>query len=118
MGLDMNLYDKDENEIMHWRKANQIRGWLVSHNIIQDEDNCVDRLVTLKNLKLLVEDCKKVLGNHSLAESLMPCTSGFFFGGDDYDDWYYEQLQVTVDNLEPVIEAAEEHDHYIYSDWW
>ena len=118
MGLDMWLKDKDGLEIMYWRKANQIRGWFASHNIIMDDDNCEDRLVKLEDLTNLVEDCKKVIEDHSLAESLMPCTSGFFFGGEDYDDWYYEQLQETVDKLQPVIASAGEHDHYIYSDWW
>lgn len=118
MGLDMWLNDKDGKEIMYWRKANQIRGWLVGHGIIFDEDNCVDRLVTLQNLKDLVEDCKKVLADHSLAESLMPPTSGFFFGGDEVDEYYFEDLQETVDKLEPIVQAADEHSHFIYEDWW
>jgi hypothetical protein len=118
MGLDMWLYDKDENEIMYWRKANQIRGWLADRGIINDDDNCVDRLVKLRDLKELVNDCKKILENHSLAESLMPCSSGFFYGGYDYDEYYYLQLQQTVDKLDPIIQSAGEHDHYIYSDWW
>ena len=118
MGLDMYLNDKDGNEIMYWRKANQIRGWLGSHDIIQYDDDCVKRLVTLQNLKDLIEDCKKVLADHSLAEILMPPTSGFFFGGDEIDETYFEDLQETVDKLEPVVQEADEHSHFIYEDWW
>lgn len=118
MGLDMNLYDKNGTEIMYWRKANQIRGWLESHDIIQYDDDCVKRLVTLQNLKDLIEDCKSVLADHSLAEELMPCSQGFFFGSDEYDEYYFEDLQETVDKLEPIIAAANEKDHFIYEDWW
>ena len=119
MGLDMNLYDKNNNEIMYWRKANQIREWLVRHNIIQDDDNCVDRVIYVEQLQHLLDDCKKVLEDHSLAESLMPCSSGFFFGSETYGEWYFQQLQETVDKLQPIVNTADvEHDHYIYSDWW
>jgi len=118
MGLDMWLNDKDGNEIMYWRKANQIRGWFVGHDIIQDDDDCVKRLVTLQDLKDLIEDCKKVLEDHSLAEELLPPTYGFFFGADEIDEYYFEDLQSTVDKLEPIVQAADEHSHFIYSDWW
>ena len=103
---------------MYWRKANQIRGWLVEHKIIEDDDNCKDRFVTVEDLQNLLDDCKKVLNDHSLAESLMPCTSGFFFGGSSYDEYYFEDLQETVDKLQPIVDAAKEDEHFIYSDWW
>ena len=115
MGLDMSLYNKKDEEVMYWRKANQIRGWLVSHNIIEDDDNCVERPVSNDNLKSLIEDCKAVLNDHSLAEKLLPCTSGFFFGSDEFDEWYYEQLQETVDKLEPLVSTGED---FTYEDWW
>ena len=119
MGLDMYLSNKEHEEVMYWRKANQIRGWLVEHKIIEDDDNCTDRLVTVEDLQNLLDDCKKVLDDHSLAESLMPCSSGFFFGSELYNDWYFEQLQETVDKLQPIVDKADkEHDHFIYSDWW
>lgn len=117
MGLDMYLYKKEE-QIMYWRKANQIRGWFVSHNIILDGDDCVKRDVTLQNLKDLIEDCKTVLDNHSLAEELLPCTSGFFFGSDEYDEYYFDELEETVSRLQPIINSAKEDDVFIYEDWW
>ena len=118
MGLDMYLYNKEKEEVMYWRKANQIRGWLVSHKIIEDDDNCKDRLVTFQNLKDLIEDCNKVLVNHDLAEELMPTTTGFFFGSEEYDEYYFDDLKETVEKLQPIVDAAKEDDHFIYSDWW
>ncbi len=115
-GLDMTLKNIDDNEeVCYWRKANQIRGWLVSHNIIFEQDNCIPRLVTSDTLKQLVDDCKKVLENHDLAPELLPTTDGFFFGSMGYDEWYFEELERTVSVLEPL--AATEKN-YIYSDWY
>lgn len=116
MGLDMFLRNSKDEQVAYWRKANQIRGWLVSSGIIEEDDNCTPRVVKKEELKLLVEDCKKVLENHELAEEVMPPTSGFFFGSAELDEWYYKDLEQTVKMLEPLLQ--EEDEYYVYSDWW
>lgn len=119
MGLDMYLYNKEKEQVMYWRKANQIRGWLVEHDIIQDDDNCTERLVTIQNLKDLIDDCNKVLADHNLAAELVPTTQGFFFGSPEYDEYYFDDLKETVEKLQPIVDSADEdHDHFIYEDWW
>jgi len=115
MGLDMYLHNKKGEEVAYWRKANQIRGWLVSHNIIQDDDNCTRRIVTKQNLIDLINDCKAVLEDHGKAEELLPVTSGFFFGNDKYDELYFDDLEYTIDVIEPLIK---DDDDYVYHDWW
>lgn len=115
MGLDMGLYDKNGDEVCSWRKANQIRAWLVNQGIIEYSDNCVDREVTTTQLKLLVDDCKEVLANHDKAEELLPTSSGSFFGSTEYDEWYFDNLRYTVEQLEPLLNTNEV---YTYSDWW
>jgi hypothetical protein len=39
----------------------------------------------------------------AIAEELLPTTSGFFFGGTQYDDWYLEGLRYTKDILYKVL---------------
>ena len=116
MGLDMYLHNSKNEEVVYWRKANQIRGWLVSHGIIQRDDNCEKRVVTKQNLIDLVNDCKTVLSDHSKAQKLLPVTSGFFFGSEAYNEWYFSDLEETIKNLEPLIKDGDEN--YIYHDWW
>lgn len=119
MGLDMMLKNSRDETVATWRKANQIRGWLVSHEIIQYDDDCVDRTITTitkKQIEGLVNDCKKVLENHDLAKELLPTTDGFFFGSQEYDEYYFEDLQSTVEKLSPLLEQADEN--YTYHDWW
>jgi hypothetical protein len=41
----------------------------------------------------LIDRCERVLKNHDLAHSLLPTQSGFFFGGTDYDDWYFSDVK-------------------------
>ena len=64
-------------------------------------------VVTVDNLKELLETCKKVLADHSLAQSLLPTQSGFFFGSTDYGEWYYADIEDTIKIIEPVLKFAE-----------
>ena len=41
----------------------------------------------------IIDRCEKVLNNHELASELLPTQSGFFFGGTDYDNWYFNDVK-------------------------
>jgi len=41
----------------------------------------------------IIDRCERVLKNHELANELLPTQSGFFFGGTDYDDWYFSDVK-------------------------
>ena len=103
-----------EEEVGYWRKANQIHRWFVD-NVQGGVDDCRDAYVSSEDLQKLLDLCKKVQADHSLAESLLPSASGFFFGGTDYDEWYYNDIENTIKILE---EALEDGDEFYYSSSW
>ena len=41
----------------------------------------------------LIDRCERVLKDHNLAYDLLPTQSGFFFGGTDYDKWYFSDVK-------------------------
>lgn len=43
----------------------------------------------------------------SVAMELLPTTSGFFFGGTDYDEWYYDQIEYTANKIREVLETTD-----------
>jgi hypothetical protein len=99
MGLDMYLYAKTNNqqqEIGYWRKANAIHKWFVD-NIQGGIDDCEPYVVTKDNLKPLFDLCNEVTANLEKANELLPTANGFYFGSTDYDEWYFEDLKLTVD---------------------
>ena len=98
-------------EVGYWRKANQIHRWFVE-NIQDGNDNCGDYYVSAHQLEELLKICKQVEADHSLAESLLPSASGFFFGATDYDEWYYEDIKNTIKILE---DALIDGDDFYYS---
>jgi hypothetical protein len=104
--------------VMYWRKANHIHRWFVEQ--VQDRtDDCGEYEVMDRQLRELVGICKQVLSDRSLAPKLLPVQEGFFFGGKDYEDWYFEDVKATVEALDKVLstEGIEEWNFYYRSSW-
>jgi hypothetical protein len=102
-------------EAGYWRKANQIHRWFVQ-NVQGGEDDCGDYYVERNQLQELLDLCKIVQADHSKAEELLPSTSGFFFGGTDYDEWYYNDIDTTISILEEALEDT--NGEYYYTSSW
>jgi hypothetical protein len=102
-------------EAGYWRKQNQIHRWFVE-NIQNGTDDCGEYYVSKDDLETLLELCEKVKADHSLAEELLPSASGFFFGGTDYDEWYYNGIDNTIEILKEALE--DENGEYLYSSSW
>lgn len=102
-------------EAGYWRKANQIHRWFVE-NVQHGEDNCGEYYVDSEKLSELLELCQKVKADNSLAEELLPSASGFFFGGTEYDEWYFNDIENTIAVLEEALEDNRA-DYYYSSSW-
>ena len=102
-------------EAGYWRKQNQIHRWFVE-NVQKGVDDCGDYYVERNRLQELLDICKIVQTDHSKAEELLPSASGFFFGGTDYDEWYFSGIDNTIDILKEALE--DENAEYYYSSSW
>ena len=102
-------------EAGYWRKQNQIHRWFVE-NVQKGIDNCGDYYVSKEDLETLLELCRKVKADNSLADSLLPSASGFFFGGTEYDEWYFNGIDNTIQILEEALED-DRADYYYSSSW-
>lgn len=120
-------------QVAYWRKANQIHNWFVKNvqNGEDDGDEYYvsrEQLVELLyacervlNGSVLVEG--KVVNGYtvsqigkvanlkdglkiqdaSLANEVLPITSGFFFGSTDYDEYYWQDLVYTRDTIKALM---------------
>lgn len=114
-----------EEEVGYWRKANHIHNWFVE-NVQDGNDDCKEYYVGTDDLLNLLETCKRVKEDNSLAESLLPTKSGFFFGDTTYDEYYYQDIDTTIQIIETLLsekvkdEAGRESytgDIYYTSSW-
>ena len=133
--------------VAYWRKANQIHNWFVENvqggeddcreyyvdreQLQELLDICLQvRLSTtmeegvIANGKVLKDGVwmpnfeeGKNLKDTSVAEELLPTSSGFFFGGTDYDEWYMQQIEYTIKTLTELLEEKEGGDFYYQASW-
>lgn len=93
----------------YWRKANAIHHWLVQ-NIQDGKDECQETYFSREDMKKLFDIVSDVLANKNTAPDLLPTANGFFFGGTEYDDWYWEQMEYT----DPLMDKW---DFYYQASW-
>ena len=136
-------------QITSWRKANQIHNWFVENVQSGIDDCGMYEVTEEQLKELLsvceevVESCKLIKGkimngyryengkqipiyedgeyieDSSIAEELLPTTSGFFFGGTNYDQWYYEDVKNTINIIQNVLLGTDfEHEIVMYSSSW
>lgn len=104
-------------EAMYWRKANAIHKWFVDR-VQGGEDNCQEFEVSLAQLEELLEVIEQVLENPDRAGELLPPQAGFFFGGTDMDQWYWEDLKQTQSKLQELFTRDwKSWDFYYRASW-
>lgn len=103
-------------KVGYWRKANHIHHWFV-HNCAGDVDECQDIYVSLDDLEQLETLCAQVLSDHSKAPELLPTRSGFFFGGTEYDEYYFKDTEYTLKIVQQTIAFMTERDAEHDYDW-
>lgn len=123
MGLDMWLYCNDRElthevqdeklmarrgQIMYWRKANAIHRWFIEHAENSDGyDDCSTIEITVQDLRSIHALCQEVMEDHDKAPELLPVQDGFFFGSQEYDKWYFENIERTRDVLGRILELID-----------
>ena len=88
--------------LMYWRKSNQIHQWFVQ-NVQGGVDNCQEYSVSLDQLKLLSKTIEPALVSTTVASELLPTSEGFFFGSQEYDQYYFEDLKTTKTQIDKII---------------
>lgn len=104
-------------EVMYWRKANAIHKWFVD-NIQNGVDDCGDYYVETEELEKLANLCKEAADKKDA--NLLPPQSGFFFGSTDVDDYYWEDLTRTHQELSKILSDSrlKGNFHFYYHSSW
>jgi hypothetical protein len=133
--------------VMYWRKANAIHKWFVENVQDGEDDcgeyyvereslkKLMDILDTIikgsktKKAKIqvgtrsingktspIMED-GELITNPELAQKLLPCESGFFFGGTEFDNYYLEECKRTLSELTALLKENDKGDFYYHSSW-
>ena len=104
-----------EYTAIYWRKANQIHGWFVN-KLADGVDECQRIQVTRNNLVDLHHICSQLIDTRSteLANELLPPEQGFFFGGYEIDEYYWQDIEETHKELTELLDEITEDNQYNY----
>ena len=103
--------------IGYWRKVNQIHNWFIKE-CADGVDECQPIRVSLGKLLELRAMVEETLENKDKATEYLPTTEGFFFGGTEYDDYYWHGLERTKLILDKAISLPEDEFDFIYQASW
>lgn len=116
--VEKDAYVFDREDAFYWRKANQIREWFVN-NLKEPVDNCQISSVSKDELDKLIKDCMKVLENRENAKDIIPTSEGFFFGGTEYDEYYFQDIIDTLYGMIKLMESTDwDNEGLYYTEWW
>jgi len=115
--IDVTKIKYIEEEVMYWRKANQIHGWFVE-NVQNGNDDCGEYYVDREKLEELKDAIDLVLTakTKEVACGVLPPTSGFFFGGYEVDEWYWKELETTSVALASALKD-DDGEYYYHASW-
>lgn len=118
--INFNRVSSITEEVMYWRKANQIHNWFVD-NVQDGNDDCKEYTVSREDLEELLSVCKEVKEDNSKAKDLLPVAEGFFFGSYEYDEWYFQQIDYTIEELTKLLEEVDKNNcdvDFVYQSSW
>ena len=104
-------------KVGYWRKANAIHAWFVKH-CQAGVDDCNSYPVSRKNLIDLKDSCTAVLADNSKANSLLPPQAGFFFGSTEINDYYLDDLKLTVKIIDRCLRERLSNWNFSYNSSW
>jgi len=104
-----------EIPVAYWRKANAIHKWFVDERA-DGEGNCQPISVHVEHIEELLELCDKALADRDNAGEYLPTESGFFFGGTEYDEYYFQDLEYTQRRLRELIPLMNQKNENGYRD--
>lgn len=136
-----------EIEVGYWRKANAIHRWFVDNvqnGVDECQESWVSR-DKLKDLlgvcravmdgihlvdgkiisgyryedgkQVAMLDDGKVVANIEIAEELLPTQGGFFFGDTSYDEYYFKDIEHTIEVIEKALKLPPNWDFYYQASW-
>lgn len=104
-------------QIGYWRKANQIHTYFVQQ-CQGGVDECQLTKVSKKKLNKLMSLCKEALALKEVylndgiiqgkgCEEILPTKSGFFFGGTEFNEWYFQDIEDTIETISKVLKETD-----------
>lgn len=93
-------------QIGYFRKFNALHSYIVK-TFANGIDICQDVFLfkeDVKKIKKVLDDILETANTTEKAKELLPTQSGFFFGGTNYDEYYFNEAKVAADLMQNLLD--------------
>ena len=108
-------------QIGYFRKFNALHSYIVK-TFADGVDNCQEILLYKEDVEKIKKVLDDVLNAHQQVEKakeILPTQSGFFFGGTDYDEFYFEDVKDAADLMQSFLDNFDfENYQLVYQASW
>ena len=108
-------------QIGYFRKFNALHSYIVK-TFANGIDNCQDIILYKEDVEQIKKVLDDVLNVHQQAEKakeILPTQSGYFFGGTDYDEFYFDEVKVAADLMQSFLDNFDfENYQLVYRASW
>ena len=103
-------------QVAYWRKFNALHGYIVD-NYADGEDRCQDIYLSYHDLCDILTLLKEVRDTKDANK--LPPTAGFFFGSKNIDEYYWHDVEESINTFEDIINEQDSMESdYIYNASW
>jgi hypothetical protein len=102
--------------VAYWRKVNAVHAWFV-REVQGGRDECQEAYVPREKLVQLAATCEQAIVDQN--SELLPPQAGFFFGDTAVDDYYWQDLAFTRDQVRAILNNPKlaDFEFYYQSSW-
>ena len=108
-------------QIGYFRKFNALHSYIVK-TFANGVDECQDIILYKEDVEQIKKVLDEVLNAHQQVEKakeLLPTQSGFFFGGTDYDEFYFDDVKDAAGLMQNLLDNFDfENYQLIYQASW
>lgn len=146
--INFNKVSYIEEQAIYWRKSNQIHQFFVDNvqdgvddcrSYYVPREKLEELLKLCKEVKSkailsdgkiqngyafkdgketkIFEDGKYIINDTEIAE-LLPTQAGFFFGSTDYDEYYMDDIDYTIEGLTKLLDENDDNVEFEYHSSW
>ena len=113
-----------------FRKVNALHGWMSRHFHAQSPNGIPSDAQAGFHpslLRVLRNDCQRVLDafaksqkkGEKIAKRAFPTSEGFYFGSEDYDEWFVQDIRELLDFVDTVLSVCDDDDILLtYNPWY
>lgn len=91
-------------QVGYFRKFNALHSYIVD-NFADGVDDCKEVYLSKEDIKTIISTLKSV--NEGNASKVLPTQKGFFFGSQEYDEWYFKDIEYAIDLFEKMLKVLE-----------